>query len=98
MAKKHKKQKKRSKTIDLADESSRWGGYGGEQKPSKTAKNNAKNWRQKLKQTIEGMEAWKWRQEVEETKKSWQVLGLVQHAAPRGGGPLPSIRQVEWCL
>ena len=38
-----RKQEKASETVNLADESGRWGGYGGEKKPSKTAKNNAKN-------------------------------------------------------
>ena len=97
-AKKHKKNRKkalrwwarRNAQADGED-------YGGEKKPSKTAKINAKNWRERLKQKVEGMKTWRWRQELEETKKNWQVPSLRTSSTPHQGvgGTLRAFRQAH---
>ena len=51
-----KKKKKGSGPIGQAEIAGRGEDIGGEKKTSKRAKNDAKNWRQKLKQKIEGNE------------------------------------------
>ena len=66
-----KNQKKESNMICTAECAGRGEDIGGEKKTSKTAKNDAKTWRQKLKQKIEG----KGRLEDEDKMLKRQNLG-----------------------
>ena len=78
--KKHKKNWKTFKPIGPAECAGRGEDKGGEKKTSKTTKNDAKNWRQKLNQKIEG------KGRLEEEDKMLKRLNLGDGLARRTWG------------
>ena len=75
-----KNKKKGSGLIGPAEIAGRGEDIGGEKKTSKTAKNDAKNWRQKLKQKFEG------KGRLEEEDKMLKRLNLGDDLARRTEG------------
>ena len=90
-----KKHKKWLGAMGLAECAGRWGGYGGGKKTSKRAQINAKHWKRKWKEKNEGMKAWRWRKEVEETKKNWQAPATDLACRTGGDG---SLRAFRWAV